>query len=71
LAALLLASTADTGLTTTGLSITSRNAGETMFRFKCTCCGEWHEGMPVFSADAPLYFYSIPADQRDDRCLLD
>ena len=42
-----------------------------MFRFKCTCCGEWHEGMPGFSADAPLYFYSIPADQRDDRCLLD
>lgn len=41
-----------------------------MFRFKCTCCGEWHEGMPTFGADAPLYFYAIPADERDRRCIL-
>jgi hypothetical protein len=27
--------------------------------------------MPAFGADAPLYFYAIPAEQRDHRCLLD
>lgn len=42
-----------------------------MFRFKCTCCDEWHEGMPTFGADAPLYFHAIPAEQRPDRCHLD
>jgi hypothetical protein len=41
-----------------------------MFRFKCTSCDEWHEGMPTFVADAPLYFYSVPADERDRRCCL-
>ncbi|MBR0969288.1 DUF2199 domain-containing protein [Bradyrhizobium japonicum] len=49
----------------------TRNLGETIFRFKCACCQEWHEGMPGFSADAPLYFYSIPAGERDSRCALD
>ena|SRR5215472_11342326 len=41
-----------------------------MFRFKCASCGEWHEGMPSFGADAPLYFYGIPAAERDARCVL-
>jgi hypothetical protein len=41
-----------------------------MFRFKCTGCGEWHEGMPTFAAHAPLYYYGIPADERDARCNL-
>jgi hypothetical protein len=41
-----------------------------MFRFKCTSCGAWHEGMPTFAADAPLYFYAIPAGERGDRCVL-
>ena len=42
-----------------------------MFRFKCTSCNEWHEGMPTFGADAPLYFYTIPAEERGSRCMLD
>lgn len=42
-----------------------------MFRFKCACCDEWHEGMPGYSADAPLYFYSIHAAERGRRCVLD
>lgn len=42
-----------------------------MFRFRCTCCDEWHEGMPGYSAEAPLYFYSIPAEARGRRCSLD
>ena len=42
-----------------------------MFRFKCTSCDEWHEGVPTFGADAPLYFYAIPAEQREHRCILE
>ena len=41
-----------------------------MFQFKCKSCSEWHEGMPTFGADAPLYFYSIPAEERSRRCVL-
>jgi hypothetical protein len=41
-----------------------------MFRFKCSSCDEWHEGMPTFGAQAPLYFYSVPAEERDERCTL-
>jgi hypothetical protein len=41
-----------------------------MFRFKCTSCGEWHEGMPTFGAHAPLYFYAIPVGEREMRCVL-
>jgi hypothetical protein len=41
-----------------------------MFRFKCTTCDEWHEGMPSFGADAPLYLNSIPEVDRDKRCSL-
>ena len=39
-----------------------------MFRFKCSSCDEWHEGMPAFAAAAPHYFYSIPPEERDARC---
>ncbi|MBR0896963.1 DUF2199 domain-containing protein [Bradyrhizobium tropiciagri] len=42
-----------------------------MFRFKCASCDEWHEGMPGFGAEAPLYFYSLPDDERAGRCVLD
>jgi hypothetical protein len=42
-----------------------------MFRFKCMGCGEWHEGMPDYSAEAPLYCYSVPMAERAARCILD
>jgi hypothetical protein len=42
-----------------------------MFRFKCTSCDEWHEGVPTFGANAPLYFYGIPDEERGKRCVLD
>ena len=45
--------------------------GEAMFRFKCASCNEWHEGMPTFGANAPLYFYSIPTEERGSRCILE
>ena len=41
-----------------------------MFRFKCTSCDQWHEGMPTYAAEAPLYFYSVPIEQRASRCTL-
>lgn len=41
-----------------------------MFRFKCTSCSEWHEGMPTLGARAPLYYYSIPKEEREERCAL-
>lgn len=42
-----------------------------MFRFKCTSCDEWHEGMPALGAQAPLYYYSVPDHERDKRCALE
>lgn len=39
-----------------------------MFRFKCKSCDEWHEGMPTFASDAPLYLYGIPEHERASRC---
>jgi hypothetical protein len=41
-----------------------------MFSFKCACCGEVHEGMPSFDADAPATFYGVPEDERESRCQL-
>src|SRR4051794_6678499 len=45
--------------------------GAAVFRFKCTSCDQWHEGMPGFGAEAPLYYYSIPAEARGSRCVLE
>ena len=41
------------------------------FRFDCTACGQVHEGMPSFAAEAPLNYYSVPAAERDLRCRLE
>jgi hypothetical protein len=41
-----------------------------MLRFKCKSCDQWHEGVPALAAAAPLYFYAIPANERDARCVL-
>ena len=41
-----------------------------MLRFKCTCCGEWRQGAPSYAANAPLYYYYIPDDERETRCVL-
>jgi hypothetical protein len=40
------------------------------FRFKCVSCDEWHEGMPGFGADAPLFYYGVPVEERGSRCVL-
>lgn len=40
------------------------------FRFHCAACGNFHEGMPSFGTDAPLNYYSVPAAERGQRCVL-
>ncbi len=41
-----------------------------MFRFKCVSCGEWHEGMPSFGAEAPVYYDEVAPEERERRCIL-
>jgi hypothetical protein len=41
-----------------------------VFRFKCASCDEWHEGAPAFGAEAPLYYYGVPPEERPTRCVL-
>jgi hypothetical protein len=40
------------------------------FEFRCETCGEIHQGMPGFGADAPLSYYAIPETERTTRCEL-
>jgi len=40
------------------------------FKFQCTSCGDTHEGMPSFGAHAPLRYYEVPSDEREQRCSL-
>jgi hypothetical protein len=40
------------------------------FEFRCKNCGEIHQGMPGFGADAPLSYYAIPESERALRCEL-
>jgi len=39
-----------------------------MLRFECSSCGEVHEGMPDVAFEAPYYYYTVPAAERDARC---
>ena len=39
------------------------------FSFKCTSCGETHEGMPTFGSPLPLSYYAIPEAERATRCV--
>ena len=38
------------------------------FEFTCVQCGKIHHGMPTFGADAPLSYYGVPEEEREDRC---
>jgi hypothetical protein len=40
------------------------------FRFTCKTCGEVHEGIPTFGADAPLLYSLLSPETRDDRAVL-
>lgn len=48
------------------------------FSFTCSKCDKIHQGIPSFSFDAPVYYYSIPAGEREarteltsDTCVID
>ena len=34
-------------------------------RFRCSRCGEHHEGLPDVAFDAPFYFYTVPEAERE------
>ncbi len=40
------------------------------FSFKCSQCNKIHEGIPSFNLEAPLYYYAIPENERDERTSL-
>lgn len=40
------------------------------FEFKCTSCGEIHQGLPIFGAELPAYYFEIPEDERTARCVV-
>ncbi len=42
-----------------------------MFRFKCSKCEEWHEGVPAFATAAPAAYEAIPEGERERRCILE
>jgi hypothetical protein len=39
-------------------------------KFTCSCCGQVHEGLADVGFPAPYYYYTVPAEQRDQRCVL-
>ena len=41
-----------------------------MFRFRCVSCGEWHEGMPSYGAEAPMHYDRVAPAERERRCSL-
>lgn len=37
--------------------------------FNCATCGQFHEQLPMcFGSNAPALWFSIPEDERSDRC---
>ena len=40
------------------------------FTFKCSKCDKVHEGIPSFNLKAPVYYYSIPSEERESRTKL-
>ncbi len=41
-----------------------------MFSFRCSCCGELHEGVPSFGWDYPIPYLDVPEADRITRCHL-
>jgi hypothetical protein len=40
-------------------------------QYSCATCGQTHEGVPSLGAAAPLYYYSVPENERAARCRLE
>lgn len=41
-----------------------------MIEFKCHTCDEVHTGMPALAWDYPLYYFFVPEDEREHRCVV-
>ena len=42
-----------------------------MARWKCRCCNEWHDELPLhYGAPAPALWYTLPDAEREERALL-
>lgn len=37
-----------------------------IFAFKCSCCGEIHEGSPSFAYDKPMYVSSLTEEEQEN-----
>lgn len=47
-------------------------------RFRCSCCGDWHDGLPDLAFGAPYYYDQLSAEDKasrasksDDLCSID
>lgn len=52
-----------------------RRRGETpdvkrQMGFKCASCGEIHDGFGDLAFAAPYYYYTVPENEREQRCVL-
>src|SRR5262245_37177138 len=48
-----------------------RRRGGTPRGYHCRVCGEYHDELPLhYGAEAPLAYYDVPENERDERCLL-
>lgn len=36
--------------------------------YRCSCCGEVHDGLSDVTFEAPYYYYSVPEAERTSRC---
>jgi hypothetical protein len=46
------------------------SGGGGTLRFRCSCCGELHEGLADLAFEAPYYYYTVPETERERRCTL-
>jgi hypothetical protein len=42
-----------------------------LFRFKCSKCDEWHEGIPAFATAAPSAYEAMSEEEQQLRGILD
>ncbi len=47
------------------------NEPERAFEFRCASCGEVHRGSPFFAYDRPYDYFAVPAEERNERVVID
>jgi hypothetical protein len=50
--------------------VTASREMKTSFRFKCSTCGEVHEGAPSFSFEAPIYYEILTSEEKREKANL-